>query len=233
MTKFMGVPIDGSRSEMISKLKQKGFTYNTRNDYLEGEFNGRDVFIYIVTNKEKVYRVFVADKKFVDEAQIKIWFNNLVSQFEHNKNYYSSDSSQYIKENERISYQMSVNKKYYDARFYQKNDNDLCFPIELLDNIDSIQYEGMHEQIHSFAVELCKTIANDYYEKHYLAETKDLNELEVFEFDKNLLKVAAYVVGPMQWLNRKVWFRIYENYGNYSIGIYYDNLYNAPNGEDL
>ena len=31
----------------------------------------------------------------------------------------------------------------------------------------------------------------------------------------------------------EVWFKILENYGHYNIGIYYDNLLNRPNGEDL
>ena len=31
----------------------------------------------------------------------------------------------------------------------------------------------------------------------------------------------------------EVWFKILENNGDYNIGIYYDNLLNRPNGEDL
>lgn len=30
-----------------------------------------------------------------------------------------------------------------------------------------------------------------------------------------------------------VWFIIFEKYGRYRIGIYYENLYNQANGEDL
>lgn len=36
VTKFLGIPIDGTRSAMIQKLKAKGFTYNSTYDYLEG-----------------------------------------------------------------------------------------------------------------------------------------------------------------------------------------------------
>ena len=233
VTKFMGIPIDGIKSEMISKLKQKGFTYNTQRDCLEGEFNGKDVILHIVTNKDKVYRIYVCYKQSVSETQIRIDFNNLVHQFEFNSNYYDSDSSQYINENERISYQMSVNKKYYEACFYQKSDSDIHIPIELLHNLDSLKYDDIHEQIHSLVVELCEMVGNNYYETHYLPAIKDMSELEVFEYDKMMAVTTALVAETMQKYFRKVWFRIYEDYGKYYIGIYYDNVYNAPNGQDL
>ena len=229
VTRFLGIPVDGTKSEMITKLKEKGFTYDTKNDCLEGEFNGSDVNIYIGTNKGKVYRIFVADSKTFSEAQIKIRFNNLVYQFEHNKKYTSSDSSQYINENENISYQMLVNKKYYDAEFYQKSDN-LDSYISYIDDAD---FETMHEQFHNSVIELCALFENNYYEEPYLTETKDKNEFEIFEYDKTLLKTAAITYELMQQYNRKVWFRIFEHYGEYYIGIYYDNLNNKANGEDL
>ena len=58
------------------------------------------------------------DKNTVDEAQIKIRFNNLVSQFENNKRYISLDKYT-LSDEEDISYEMTVNKKNYDAVFYQ------------------------------------------------------------------------------------------------------------------
>ena len=61
VTKFLGIPIDGSKAEMIQKLKEKGYTYNSKLDCLEGEFNGRDVQISVVTNNSKVYRILVQD----------------------------------------------------------------------------------------------------------------------------------------------------------------------------
>ena len=46
VTKFLGIPVDGFKSEMIQKLKEKGFVNSTlHEDILEGEFNGRDVYI--------------------------------------------------------------------------------------------------------------------------------------------------------------------------------------------
>ena len=44
ITKFMGIPIDGFKPEIIQKLKEKGFTSSAYGkDILEGEFNGTQV----------------------------------------------------------------------------------------------------------------------------------------------------------------------------------------------
>ena len=54
--KFMGIPVDGSKTEVIQKLKEKGFKYDSINDCLTGQFNGMDSRIFISTNKNKVDR---------------------------------------------------------------------------------------------------------------------------------------------------------------------------------
>ncbi len=163
VTKFLGIPVDGYKSEMIQKLKAKGYKYNSTTDYLEGEFNGRDVEIAVVTNNNKVYRIFVADKYPVDESQIKIRYNNLCQQFINNAKYVTlKDYS--IPENEDITYEILVNKKVYQAAFYQ-----------------ILSDEDTDEEI----------------------------------------------------LNRQVWFDIFEQYGKYRIVMFYDNVYNQANGDDL
>ena len=54
VTKFLGIPVDGAKSDMIQKLKEKGFVPSSYKDMLEGEFNGTDVYISVVTNNNKV-----------------------------------------------------------------------------------------------------------------------------------------------------------------------------------
>lgn len=120
VTKFLGIPVDGYKAEMKKKLIEKGFTYNAQGDYLEGEFNGYDVIVYIVTNNNKVYRIMLCDVNGLDEADIKIRFNNLVSQFENN-NRYLVPENQTIPVKEDISYQMAAHDKIYQAIFYQMN----------------------------------------------------------------------------------------------------------------
>lgn len=84
VTKFLGIPVDGYKSEMRKKLIDKGFTYNAQYDYLEGEFNGRNVIVSIITNNNKVWRIIVLDVNSCGEADIKIRFNNLCAQFAKN-----------------------------------------------------------------------------------------------------------------------------------------------------
>ena len=85
VTTFLGIPVDGYKSEMKQKLISKGFTYDAQNDCFEGEFNGEEVMISIVTNNNKVYRIAVIDKMSRDETNIRIRFNNLCHQFAKNK----------------------------------------------------------------------------------------------------------------------------------------------------
>ena len=118
VTKFLGIPVDGSKTTMIQKLKAKGFVYNQKNDILTGQFNDYDVIISVVTNNNKVSRIVVADKNEVDESNIKIRFNKLCGQFERNKKYVSTED-QRIPDDEDISYRMIVDKKRYEAIFYK------------------------------------------------------------------------------------------------------------------
>ena len=78
VTKFLGIPIDGFKPEMIKKLKAKGFVEHPySSDVLVGEFNGRDVEVSVVTNNNKVYRIFLRDRYASSETDIKIRFNTL------------------------------------------------------------------------------------------------------------------------------------------------------------
>lgn len=119
VTQFLGIPVDGTKTDMIQKLKAKGFIYDAVNDMLEGEFNGRDVMIVIVTDNNKVYRICIIDKNESSESQIKIRFNTLCHQFENNKKYLPVENNQTISESEDISYEITVHKKEYQAAFYQ------------------------------------------------------------------------------------------------------------------
>ena len=136
VTKFMGIPVDGSPTEMIKKLKAKGFKTDEKfmqaiklggldwdgPEVLTGRFNGERVRVYIVVETNKVWRIALKDKKDRDETQIKIRFNTLVRQFENNDKYVYF-YEQTIADDEDISYQMTVNKKQYQAGFVQKGED--------------------------------------------------------------------------------------------------------------
>ena len=110
--RFMGIPVDGTKSDMISSLKQKGFTYDSEYDLLDGYFNGDHVHVFVSTNKDVVDRIIVCQTNTCNEANIKTKFNNLVYQFKNNKKYFSAEDDQYIADDVNISYEMKCDKKF-------------------------------------------------------------------------------------------------------------------------
>ena len=206
VTSFLGIPVDGTVLSMKQKLVSKGFVPKKVGTYefLEGEFNGTDVHVHIGTNNNKVYRIMLADKNTVDEAQIKIRFNNLVSQFENNKRYIPLDKYT-LSDEEDISYEMTVNKKNYDAVFYQ-------VPNKM--EIDTLALQ--------------EKVRNELLSKYTEAELKNPSEEITKEIQNTAIKI-----GTEMMLMKPVWFRICESYGKYSIVMYYDNEYNRSHGKDL
>jgi hypothetical protein len=125
VTSFLDIPVDGFKSDMIQKIKSKGYTLIPKSDgMLKGEFNGKNVKLSLSTNNNKVWRVNVFESNYTDEINIKIKFNNLIRQFAENKRYYKQADTTITKfiipEDEDLSYQISVKKKRYEAAFYQK-----------------------------------------------------------------------------------------------------------------
>ena len=204
VTKFLGIPVDGNKSDMMRKLKSKGFTQSPyAEDVLTGKFNGMDVNVHIVTNNDKVCRIMVCDANTMDETSIRIRFNVLCEQFKNNSKYCSlSEDDPRIKEDESISYEMAVHKKRYEAIFYQLPDTTA---VNFIEGIQSLIYSKYtKEQLENPSEE----ISQDIY-----------NMTAMYSIDKAIKKT--------------VWFMICEYYGEYYISMYYDNEYNRANGEDL
>jgi len=201
VTQFLDIPVDGYKPEMIEKLKSKGYTINQQSeDVLDGEFNGTKVNIVIGTNNNKVWRIAILDEYTTDETNIKIRFNNLIQQFVNN-NRYSTQSDSIIStfiipEDESISYEMTVNKKRYEAVFYQK----------------ALKYDSL---INETALLVVKDTLNDEENDRFYALLEETIKVSVDE------------------LNKRVWFMIKEDYGEYRIVIFYENVYNEASGNEL
>lgn len=120
VTTFLGIPVDGFKSEMKKKLIAKGFTPKKvgSEEFLEGEFNGTEVRVFIVTNNNKVYRIALSDVATQNATDIRIRFNRLVRQFENNKRYVSLDNYT-LPDDEDIAFEMAANRKIYEAVFFQ------------------------------------------------------------------------------------------------------------------
>lgn len=207
VTQFLGIPVDGNKIELIEKLKSKGFTIKpNEKDILIGQFNGTTVNIHIVTNNNKVCRIMVADASLSNEIDIKIRFNNLLQQFKKNEKYMpaSLNPEKYvIPEDEKISYEMLVNKKRYEAAFYQ-------IPLK----IDTL----------SIAEKIKSELALKYTEEQLSNPTEELQKEMITTGLPYLLEIYS---------KKSVWFMINELYGEYYITMFYDNEYNRANGEDL
>lgn len=150
VTRFLGIPVDGTKSEMIQKLKAKGFRSNLyAADALSGEFNGADVNIHIGTNNNKVYRIMVADANMTDERNIQIRFNRLCWQFENNSKYTSLIDDQTIPDDEDIAFEMKVHNKRYQASFYQNPivSDSLAVLKYITDRYSAEQLENMTEEL--------------------------------------------------------------------------------------
>lgn len=201
VTEFLGIPVDGSKSEIVQKLKNKGFTVNSyQKDVLNGEFNGTNVQIFIATNGNKVRRIAVMDANPTSETNIKTRFNNLLQQFQNNKKYISTENETILKytipEDEDISYELLVNKKSYQAVFFQKTKayDSLIFKINALREKQT-----------------SKDTSTDQLTTLFANQMTELNKC----------------------FNNKVWINLSERVGGFYITIFYDNVYNEANGEDL
>ena len=204
VTRFLGIPVDGSKEEMIRKLKAKGFTISPYQDnVLVGEFDGMNVNVHIVTNNNKVYRIMVRDANTQSEGNIRIRFNNLCRQFEANNKYIADISNSIIPDDEDISYEILVHDKRYEAAFYQ-----LPEPKDTVFN------------------EVASMIELAEYTKEELLNMSD-------EQREIAIKTAVYLYMLNEYSKNSVWFMINSLRGKYYITMYYDNEYNKANGEDL
>lgn len=142
VTTFLGIPVDGSKPAMVKKLKAKGFSSVLKSDILTGEFNGQEVFLSVETNRNKVFRIFVADVAASNEADIKIRFNTLIRQFKRNKRYVALGHYE-LSDDVDISYEMNVKNKRFEAVFYQLPDTTENFKAELKARMDGLSEEEL------------------------------------------------------------------------------------------
>lgn len=207
VTKFLGIPVDGTVKEMKTKLMAKGFKDDpTNKSRLLGRFNGKDVDVYIVENGGKVYRIMVCDQNTVGESDIKINYNNLCRQFHQNKKYFplKTESENIIPDDEDISYELSVHKKRYSAGFVQVPTDTASIQKAVLEAVQS-----------KYALEQIQNPTNELRE-----------EIQKFSNDI-LLDILA---------KHNVWIMLssLDDYSEkYYLVIFYDNGYNMANGEDL
>lgn len=115
--KFLGIPIDGSKEQMYNRLKEKGFSGYSWDEYLEGIFNGENVRVYIGTNHGIVDRIKVIYPS-TDKRITKVKYNTLLSRFGRNSKYTELRENREISEKEGVAYEIVFEDKIYDAMYF-------------------------------------------------------------------------------------------------------------------
>ena len=203
VTTFLGIPVDGTKTAFIQKLKAKGFISCPNYD-LNGKFNGRDVYIDVQTNNNKVCRVVVEDQQFQNDVDIAIRFNTLLRQFRNNAKYIEFPvPNEMIEDGTDMYHEIRVKNKRFQASFYQRPNNvdpeDKAKAQSLQDKIEKMKENGSESAFSSFT--------------EVLGDLSGLYE-----------KYLKY---------KLVWFMIDEQFGKYKIALFYENGHNMANGEDL
>lgn len=203
VTRFLGLPVDGTEKEMTRALIEKGFEANKIGDsnFLTGRFNDENVMIWIHSNNNKIYRVVVTDEVSRNKHQIKRRFNELCYQFEHNPNYIVA-ADQRIPAAEDIAYEKSRGKD-YQAYFFQEPDEEILYQLAK----ERVHETYTEEQIQAILKEGSKEKLTDIY----AAVKREILSNKV---------VYISIIGR-------------GDEDDYRIAIYYENGYNASNGRDL
>jgi hypothetical protein len=201
--KFLGHPVDGSKTAMHAHLLKKGFKYDSDLDCYFGKFNGKYSKIMISTNHGKVDRVLVL---FLTQTKNDIIYeyNGLIEQFDANEKYRSIYENKKIPLTEDIYKEITYNNKKYGASYYYRYGVDT-----------SKVYEIVKE-------ELMKRIPSK--DAYYELSRNEQDDLIMQMFAKTVEKLSTGTV----WFTI---FK--QGYDEYYIGLYYDNLNNRPKGEDL
>lgn len=203
VTTFLGIPVDGSKKEVVKALKKKGFKKSKKDkDALQGVFNGSAVNVYVLETNGRVSRIAVLPLYGTTASEVRVQFNNLCGQFLNKDNYIAQDNDLNIltykdisiSSKEDISYEMRVNNKRYEASFVQ-------LPVPR----DSLLQENNPNILSSVKI-----------------ADRNGNEVDI-----------NFILELTKYYNNSVWFMIDEQYGHFFIKLFYDNGNNRDTSEDL
>ncbi len=238
--KFLGIPIDGTEAQFVAKLKAKGFAYSYLSEGYKGQFNGKDVDVYIHTNHNLVDRVYVAFP-YTNEDGIRTEYNRLLGQFKDNGKYLELVMNEVIPEDDDIAYEIAVKNKRYQASFcyFDSNRDPIAFMNALMDKFSEFYTDEQLAKLKEYVVKAVD-IPEDQREALQTEMMTEMQKMGLGQDDntepdseKALKFLATFLDGMRSLADGDVWFMIHEHYGRYQIGLYYDNLHNQAHGEDL
>ena len=238
--KFLGIPIDGPKAQFVAALKAKGFYYSSVSEGYKGQFNGKDVDVYVHTNHNLVDRVYVAFP-YTNEEGIRIEFNRLLAQFKDSSKYMDLDMNEEIPAEDDISYEITVNNKRYQASFcyFDSGRDPVAFWDALLDKCSDLFTAEQLVLLKDYGKKLADApdSQRETLQAEMMAEMQRLGFAQAENDEANAMRtfqfLTTFLDGIKSMADGSVWFMIHERYGRYQIGLYYDNLHNQAHGEDL
>lgn len=120
---FMDIPIDGTKAEMFTKLKEKGFRETDKPNMLVGLLDDLPVEVVVMDNvRNKLYEMDIRHEMGNDETLAIERYNNLLLKFRSDPKYNDS-YSELIPEGEPIGEKLRANSGIYTACFTQSGAN--------------------------------------------------------------------------------------------------------------
>lgn len=262
VTEFLGIPVDGTKQQMIENLKAKGFVYDSQADVLSGEFNGEDVSISIQTQGNKVWRVVVIDKIPRDETQIKIRFNKLVRQFENKESYLECKAPYWAYDIKASALQKGLLSKEEIPEIF----DDFLYDQKISDNenigngimINKKKYQALFHQLSKSIDEDAEEVVNKFQKElkelqnsdEYKEVTGWASQYTEDEYTEEMIKrinkiddlAKSKFIEYIKEMERavvvpssmkQVWITIFGRGGQYGIMMFYENKYNETDGSDL
>jgi hypothetical protein len=252
VTKFMGIPVDGTKKEMIKQLKSKRFKLvNKRLGVLEGDFNGNTSQVYIMTNRNKVNCITVCDKySSTNEKSVISRFNRIVKQFCENENYkipFGCTIEDFLipDSEHQLWYNIKYNDKVYSAYFIQCADYDIAFYNKLNTDEFISQYNAALEKTPEDLLEYNK----GWLEHSNIDYNEFYNQYDMSFFDNTNYKfqdkdraicffiMCTRIIGMKNIFDSKKRVAIQiiapTNIKEFVLVYSYINEYNESNGDDL
>ena len=210
-TRFLGIPVDGPKSEMVQKLIEKVYNYHADEDYFTGFYFGSPVYLFIQTVNGKVSRVVVYDIPQRSEDEIRDRFNLVYDKFKMSSRYTQYQSDTKIAEKESIARKMRQHKKLYKAVFNQVKEEPANPQNIVLASQAPEEGETINERL----------LNDDYTERRRRIHAKALAHIN------------EHVVESNETNLNKVWFAISEKFGKFALILFYDNIANLLDEERL
>lgn len=116
--KFLGLPIGGTKKQMMEALKTRGFNIDYGNESMTGMFNGEEVKLFLTTNHGIIDKIKVIYPYCSEENDTRIKYNMLLSRFNRNAKYICVNPRAEVPIDEKIYWKLEENNNTYDAIYF-------------------------------------------------------------------------------------------------------------------